>query len=323
MSASAAGSVVGTRGSPRAALWPPETPGKLALATTSFFVRQAQRAAIIPLTPSPFALILPTLGGIMAASVRPPFLPQCALCVRKFTRLGLEGWKPLQQQQSRGLSRNPKSPETITVKLLKDVRSYGRKGAIVPVAIGRMRNLWFPQRIAEYIMRDVKKELKAKNVTIERDPGFVPGQRLRKPKKDTVVPAQPAAGKQALELLTPQRSMELLQIFTPTRLNFFRTPIDLEAKGPSPQQPTGKPHPISIHGSVTASDIAASFRAALANNDEAGRVVLLDDDIRFVGKAAEEDPQRVKQLGKFDVEIRVKGVDNVLKRHIRVLPNPA
>ena len=73
------------------------------------------------------------------------------------------------------------------MKLLKDVRSYGRKGisslgaflhvkctypivtlgAIVPVMPGRMRHIWYPSKRAEYVTDALLKTLP--DVVVERD----------------------------------------------------------------------------------------------------------------------------------------------------------
>ena len=69
----------------------------------------------------------------MATFARSSLLPQCTSCARRYTRLGFEGWRPLQQsqQQIRGKQKLAKPADTVTVKLLKDVRRFGRKGTVL------------------------------------------------------------------------------------------------------------------------------------------------------------------------------------------------
>lgn len=69
----------------------------------------------------------------MATFARSSLLPQCTSCARRYTRLGFEGWRPLQQsqQQIRGKQKLAKPADTVTVKLLKDVRRFGRKGRVL------------------------------------------------------------------------------------------------------------------------------------------------------------------------------------------------
>lgn len=42
-------------------------------------------------------------------------------------------------------------------------------GSIVPVAPGKMRNIWYPRRYAQYIPQAEIKQLRLKNTPIERD----------------------------------------------------------------------------------------------------------------------------------------------------------
>lgn len=139
----------------------------------------------------------------------------------------------------------------------------------------------------------------------------------------------------------PERSVELLQIFLPPRIDFYRQPIESpsvpveqgtktraasEAASILSAAAASKPkanEPISIYGSVSTSDVAASVRAVLAENDEAARVVFSDGDIEFVGQMKSEEKDRVKHLGEFEVEIPIKGAPEAIKRIVRVMPSEA
>src|SRR4051794_12953720 len=124
----------------------------------------------------------------------------------------------------------------------------------------------------------------------------------------------------------PTRSMELLDTFIPSTIDFARQPIEQEqgevkrrygasesadllsaaALARKPKDANG------IYGSVSASDIVATIKRALAHNDEAARVVLSENNIRFLESHghAEGDSSRVlKQLGTFTVEIQVPGAE--------------
>lgn len=57
----------------------------------------------------------------------------------------------------------------MTVRLLKDTPSFGKRGSIVPVSAGQMRNMWFPRRQAAYILRDEMRALRADGVIAARD----------------------------------------------------------------------------------------------------------------------------------------------------------
>lgn len=72
----------------------------------------------------------------------------------------------------------------------------------------------------------------------------------------------------------------------------------------------------SIYGSVTTADIAENIRAVLAEDDVGARVVLTSDDITFVEEGEEKD--RVKHLGVFEIDIRIKGATDNIRRTIKV-----
>ena len=119
----------------------------------------------------------------------------------------------------------------------------------------------------------------------------------------------------------------------PSNIDFYRTSIsstqpNLQGRSISPPiisavsiatQQTAQPKTpprVSIYGSVTTTDIAENIRAILAEDDLGARVVLASEDIRFIEKGEEED--RVKHLGVFEIEIRIKGAVENIRRTIRV-----
>ncbi|KAF2145164.1 uncharacterized protein K452DRAFT_284549, partial [Aplosporella prunicola CBS 121167] len=133
--------------------------------------------------------------------------------------------------------------------------------------------------------------------------------------------------------------MELIDNFIPPRLDFSRPVIEAPApEAPAtPQRSRGqfssaadvlaaasmaaakqKPEETAIHGSVSTSDIASSIKAMLADNEEASRVVLSEADVHFISGTTGEDTDRVKHVGEFEVEIKIKGADEGIKRRVRV-----
>jgi len=76
---------------------------------------------------------------------------------------------------------------------------------------------------------------------------------------------------------------------------------------------------VPIYGSVTTADIATSIRALLAHNDEAARITLSADNIKFVDLANSDDHTRVKHLGDFTIEISVKGTESPVRRKVHVV----
>ena len=79
---------------------------------------------------------------------------------------------------------------------------------------------------------------------------------------------------------------------------------------------------MAIYGSVSTADIAASIKAALAMDEEGARVVLGPEDVIIVSGKGDEDggeADRIKNLGEFEIDVRVKGVE-AIRRIVRVQP---
>jgi hypothetical protein len=94
--------------------------------------------------------------------------------------------------------------------------------------------------------------------------------------------------------------MDLLGVLLPSRLDFSRA---VHAESPDTTDDS-----IPIYGSVSTTDIAQEIRKLLLHNDEAARITLNDDDVKFVDVEL-EDPTRVKFIGVYNVNISVKGSD--------------
>ncbi|KAK6429170.1 hypothetical protein LTR95_014681, partial [Oleoguttula sp. CCFEE 5521] len=136
-------------------------------------------------------------------------------------------------------------------------------------------------------------------------------------------------------------------IFVPQRLDFYRQPIPAEPEPPAPKRATpsigtgiaaelfaartqaeeaSKPvKPAAaqaIYGSVSTQNVLDAVKAALATNDESARVGLVEEDVRFIAGpevvGVEEAGRVVKHVGDFTVEIRVRGGEEGVKRHVRV-----
>ncbi|KAF2687549.1 hypothetical protein K458DRAFT_441293 [Lentithecium fluviatile CBS 122367] len=273
----------------------------------------------------------------MASSARPSLLPQCSSCIRRVTRLGVDAWRP-QQQQVRNKSKAAREAErNIIVKLLQDVPRFGRAGSLIPLNPAQMRNRWFPSRIADYVPAMQLKKLKAQGVEMQRDPLFgvkAPLEEAVEEDEDYFAgPKQHYVRPIEVELLSPERSMDLIDTFVPPTIDFTRQSIEHEmtetrssygASGAAdilmaasmaskPKAPAN-----GIYGSVSTADVAATIKAALAHNDEAARVLLSENDVKFVTGHEEDDATRVKQLGTFQVEILVPGAAAPLVRTVRV-----
>lgn len=214
-----------------------------------------------------------------------------------------------------------------------------------------MRNTFFPLSMAVYVTRAELKALNLPRSEIVRDFTFGTRQVLASATVDDLPAVEDTEElinasmfrKKAPEVdkISPERSMELMEIFVPGRLDFYRQPIIEEIKetipapveepvraerrpkalygagadlmaarerGPEPPKPVG---PQAIYGSVSTHDVLVAIRAAMANNDESARVVLVEDDISFVDLPALEGAEagRVKHVGDFTVEVKIKGAE--------------
>jgi hypothetical protein len=127
--------------------------------------------------------------------------------------------------------------------------------------------------------------------------------------------------------------MKIVSKLLPQNSDFYRAPI--APTPPAPQRhsasipaasaisaaaqeaarPKG-PWGVNIYGSVSTTDIAENLTAILAEDGEGSRVVLTPDDIVFVSKGEEKD--RVKHLGTFEIDIKVKGATSAVRRSITV-----
>lgn len=229
-------------------------------------------------------------------------------------------------------------------------------GHILPVPRGQMRNSWFPQKIASYITVPELRTIRLNGTPIERD--FAYGETLvaaddAKAPWEKDMPADPnrmSAGEitnasafqrqPVLEKLSPERSMELVEIFVPKRLDFYRQPIIEEKTSPA-EEPKWKMGGVagdllaarqrrsgpesreygrqSIYGSVSVQDVLVAMRAAMETNDEAARVALQEGDISFVDLPESEEAGKVKHVGDFAVDVRVKGAEMGVRRMVRVI----
>lgn len=88
-----------------------------------------------------------------------------------------------------------------------------------------------------------------------------------------------------------------------------------------PLQKSVQPQVVHIFGSVSTADIAESIKTALAGTTEGARVVIGAEDVTIIqhesdgsghqNKGIEGD--RLKVLGDYQVEIRVKGGEPVIR----------
>lgn len=82
-------------------------------------------------------------------------------------------------------------------------------GAIIPITAGRMRNEFYPRKMAEYITAAQLRELGLQDAALERDPTFgitqqqIASQKPREPGAPITV---------AVDLLKVRRSLDILAV---------------------------------------------------------------------------------------------------------------
>ncbi|QSZ30429.1 hypothetical protein DSL72_004952 [Monilinia vaccinii-corymbosi] len=135
-----------------------------------------------------------------------------------------------------------------------------------------------------------------------------------------------------LELLSPERSTAILSDLIPPSIDFFETaltntPPQVKKVSPSLASSssisaaaagnnTDKPDKVAIYGSVSTADVAAKIKTILDQDSKGKRVVFGPEDIKFVQETEEKD--RVKHLGIFEVDIRLKGAPEAVRRAIKI-----
>lgn len=131
--------------------------------------------------------------------------------------------------QTRGKKKTPNKPTTINVKLLVDMKGYGRKGVsnarkstdcilltswigtITPVAPGRMRNAWYPRQQAEYL--STLRDIKPRDVVPERD--FTFGMQGT----TEIDTGSTAAGQEAKKTAMPRMKLLPVRLMSPSCLS--------------------------------------------------------------------------------------------------------
>lgn len=287
----------------------------------------------------------------MVNLARLPKSPRCLFCLQRIANADISDLVVPFRRQLRGAKKG-KAPSMLNVRLLEDIRGYGSKGSVIPVAPGRMRNIFYPRRVAAYVSEEQLRDLRAREVPIQRDFTFgmekptVEGSAEKtnvgdstnkpslytEPGKDLVVDVQ-------MDLVAPRDASEIISSSLPKVLQFYRIPI------PNPQREMShdesrttqswehssdsdltadlvlRVQGMPIFGSVSTADIAEQVKAVLRETKEGARVVLGADDIKILndeGEEANKEADRLKMLGDFPVEIRVKSGDAV-RRTVRIL----
>ncbi|QIW94930.1 hypothetical protein AMS68_000448 [Peltaster fructicola] len=256
---------------------------------------------------------------------------------------GLEHVRGKKKKSTRG-------PLSIPVRLKQDLPGFGAKGTIIPVAAGRMRNNFFPKGIAEYITITEKSQLRRSQTPIERDFAF--GQEIQEVEEEEEVIDAPVLPKRIeVKSITPERGMQLLEIFIPQRLDFYRQAI-IEPEPEVKPTPSARKSGLSdvaadllavraeanreaekeakskqlqaIYGSVSTHDVYEALKARMAQNDESSRVVFDESAVVFTSPDVDaEDRNKLKTVGTFSYEIKLKGAETAISRTVKVIAQSA
>lgn len=124
----------------------------------------------------------------MASLIRFSNSPQCLSCLKRVTNFDITFHILPFHRQLRGKKKLGKAAAgMVNVQLLEDVPGYGPKGwtalcyrvvpgetltipgSVVPIAPGRMRNIFYPRKTAAYLTQDLLRDLKKREVVMERD----------------------------------------------------------------------------------------------------------------------------------------------------------
>jgi len=219
-----------------------------------------------------------------------------------------------------------------------------------------MRNHYYPRHIAAYVTMVEAKDIKRNSIMVERDVLF--GRDVDKPTSERVKLAarkakevtkvdiqmmavsaerQCTATSRLANALQPEDAFKALSDAIPPRLDFYRAVISAPEASTSPESERDEAKAAqasgntvegklatNIYGSVSAADVAGAVRAVLQQKDLAGRIVLEDSDIKFIRAGTGEDAaDRVKQIGEYVVEVKVKGHEEAIRRKVRVLAEAA
>ena len=108
----------------------------------------------------------------------------------------------------------------------------------------------------------------------------------------------------------------------PSRLRRATSSAAAELEAASEPLPKpAQPQLTYIHGSVSTADVAQSIKAVLAGTTEGARIVIGAEDITIIQDEDDKighqikgiEGDRLKALGDFQVEIRVKGGEPVIR----------
>ncbi|KXX81681.1 hypothetical protein MMYC01_201041 [Madurella mycetomatis] len=264
--------------------------------------------------------------------------PACLACLRRLARPfgsnnGTTSTVSLVQTRAKSNRLQPRD-QGVVVRLLEDIPKFGRKASIFRVERGRMRNEWYPRKKAEYMTAARFLELGLSRSDIgDRDATF--GTLAAAEVEDTQTQATPAPKPAPKPIsATPEQSHNFLTTLVPETLTFHRKPIPAPTAPPATEPrhvsplvaahtaPAEPAHnlssPLAIFGSVSTTDIVSHIKGLLVTDAQASRMALEPGQIRLLD--VEEDTDRIKALGRWEIEIALGNMLEPVRKVVEVLP---
>ncbi|KUI60452.1 hypothetical protein VP1G_07641 [Cytospora mali] len=184
--------------------------------------------------------------------------PTCLACLRRITRATTASLSPiLTQVRGKKTSGRPKDAGVV-VRLLKDIKGFGKEGAIFRTERGRMRNMWYPTKKAEYMTTARLQQLGLSKTDIgERDPMYGMQVEMEEEIVEDAVEAvaglpgakSTSAHSVEIEHVAPNRALELLTTMVPATIVFERllkhAPSTITANN-SPAQSAAEEEPVKV-----------------------------------------------------------------------------
>ncbi|KAK0737713.1 hypothetical protein B0T21DRAFT_287480 [Apiosordaria backusii] len=264
--------------------------------------------------------------------------PTCLSCMRRLAQPFASPNGPansilLTQTRAKSTHLVP-SDRGVIVRLLKNIPKFGRKDAIFRVERGRMRNVWFPQRMAVYMTpaRFKKLGLSPKTDVGEKDPTFVDMPVLEKlptpePTAPAVTPELPV--KPVKKVVKPERVRELLEKLIPETTTFYRIPIPVSPSNTSTISPLVAGAPVAqenpeetaaIYGSVSVKDIWSSIKSRLSDDEDGAQIVIEPAHVTVLG--LKDETNKIKELGRFEVKVSIgNSTLEPITKFVEVLPS--
>ncbi|KAK4155358.1 hypothetical protein C8A00DRAFT_13570 [Chaetomidium leptoderma] len=257
--------------------------------------------------------------------------PTCLACLRRLAQPfgsgnGSASAVSLVQFRAKSNRLRPKD-QGVIVRLLEDIPKFGRKDSVFRIERGRMRNEWFPSKRAEYMTTSRFRELGLTRGDVgDRDTTF--GTMAAVELDDAPEVEAPTT---TVLTTSPEKAHTLLTTLIPETLAFHRKPIPAPAPAPPTQSISplvasanadatpDRNAPLAIYGSVSATDIVGYVKGLLVGDVDGSRIVLGPENIRFLGLA--EDADRIKTLGRWELEISVGGTGlEPVRKVVEILP---